>query len=82
MVTALEPLCAKFSAVMSTADCWQTAGAMAAEEMSKNGAFQLKLRLYFGREDAATCTGFDDSNVEAVFPSSRRGAGSPHKYRN
>lgn len=72
MVTALVPLCAKYADVMSTADCWQTAGAMAVEETSKNSADPLKLPLYFGRTDS-TCTGFSQANVEASFPSGRRG---------
>lgn len=77
MQQALQPVCANHS--LPTADCWAAAASIALEEASYNGADLVRVPLFFGRTDAATCTGFTQSNPEASFPAASAGAAlEPH----
>eukprot|EP00892_Ulva_mutabilis_P004287 jgi/Ulvmu1/222/UM001_0226.1 len=71
MIAVLQPICNKFS--LGKADCWAAAGSMAVELTSFNGPDLARVPLFFGREDAPSCTGFTKQNPEAVFPSASVG---------
>ena len=73
MVTTLAPVCAKYAAQMSAADCWAAAATMAAEELSSNGATVMQMPLFFGRADAPACTGFTADSPEAILPNATFG---------
>lgn len=79
MATALQPICAKHA--MGTADCWAAAASMAAERLSENGATVLKMPVFLGREDAASCSGFTAAQPEAKFPFAVAGAIFPPPRR-
>ena len=77
MVEALTPICKKHS--LGQADCFAAAGSMAVEETSYEGATLAQMPLFFGRQDAASCTGFTKQNPEATFPKGQDGTQSwPH----
>lgn len=71
MVEALAPMCKTHG--MGVADCWAAAASMAVEETSYEGATLAQMPLFFGREDAASCSGFTKQNPEAEFPSGQDG---------
>lgn len=71
MIEVLQPICDKYS--LGKADCWAAAGSMSVEETSYNGPDLARVPLFFGREDAPSCTGFTAQNPEAIFPSASVG---------
>lgn len=81
MIQTVQPLCTKYG--LSKADCWATAGSIAVEEASYNGADLTRVPLFFGRTDAAQCSGFTQRNPEASFPAAAAGArptNSRHRF--
>lgn len=71
-VNVLEPICVKYN--LGMADCWAAAGSIAVEETSRTGSYTAQVPLFFGREDAPSCTGFTSESPEATFPSASVGA--------
>eukprot|EP01065_Artemidia_motanka_P004980 TRINITY_DN1236_c0_g1_i1.p1 TRINITY_DN1236_c0_g1~~TRINITY_DN1236_c0_g1_i1.p1 ORF type:complete len:2199 (+),score=638.60 TRINITY_DN1236_c0_g1_i1:411-7007(+) len=66
-IAVLNPICDKFAAVMSRADCWQLAGTVALEEGLPAGV-SVDFDFHYGRRDAASC-----SHEVARLPSAEGG---------
>lgn len=71
MIEVLQPICDKYA--LGKADCWAAAGSMAVEETSYNGPDLAHVPLFFGRDDAPSCSGFTAQSPEAMFPSASAG---------